>query len=147
MPGQHILEELTSTPANPSSGDLKVYAKTDDALYILDSAGNEYSLGDSQTARTLSEADTGTVTASGGSTPAVDTTVANVALAETDRFRPPSFYVDADPGFNADYAWNAEWGFQWDDTNQEVDLNITINWDTDPGAGNDVTIRWDVLTY
>lgn len=40
-----ILEELSSTPSNPSSGDKRFYAKNDDKLYTLDSSGNEIEVG------------------------------------------------------------------------------------------------------
>lgn len=88
--------------------------------------------------------DTGTVTASGGSTPAVDTTLTNVGISQTDP-HDLVVYPDADPGFNADYAFNYDWGFQWDDDVSEVDINLTVNWDTDPGATNDVTLRWELV--
>ena len=39
------LEEKASTPANPSAGDKKLYAKDDGKLYTLDSAGNEIEVG------------------------------------------------------------------------------------------------------
>jgi hypothetical protein len=31
------------------------------------------------------------------------------------------------------------------DPTQVLDLTITVNWQTDPGSGNDVTLRWTVL--
>lgn len=89
------------------------------------------------------QADTGTITASGGSTPAADVTATNVTLNQDSDYW-LLLYVDADPAFAADYGWNWEYSHNWDDTNSEVDLDFTVNWDTDPGAGNDVTLRWEV---
>lgn len=40
-----LLFDQISTPANPSSGDNKLYFKNDDLLYKLDSAGNEVPVG------------------------------------------------------------------------------------------------------
>lgn len=92
------------------------------------------------------EVGTGTVTASGGSSPAVTTTLQNVALTQTSA-HDFLVYVDADPSFNATYAWNFDYGFRWDNANSQVDINLTVNWDTDPGSGNDVTLRWKLLEY
>jgi len=39
------LEELATTPANPATGDKKLYAKDDGLVYTLDSAGNEIPVG------------------------------------------------------------------------------------------------------
>ena len=89
----------------------------------------------------LNAFDSGTVTATGGSTPAVDTTITGVSMSETATHTFDVF-VDADPGFNADYAFNWDYGFQWDESDGEVDILLTVNWDTDPGGGNDVTLRW-----
>lgn len=88
--------------------------------------------------------DSGTDVINGGQTPGLDTTLTNVSASETDPME-LIISVREDPGFNADYAFNYDWGFQWDDTNSEVDINLTVNWDTDPGAGNDVDIRWDLV--
>jgi len=91
----------------------------------------------------LTQVATGTVTASGGSSPAVNTTLTNVS---TDQLLDYGFwvYVDSDPAFNADYAFNFDYSHSWDDTNSELDIDLTVNWDTDPGSGNDVTLRWEV---
>lgn len=89
------------------------------------------------------QADTGTITASGGSTPAADATATNVSINQDSDYW-VILYVDADPSFSADYKWNWEYSHNWDDTNSEVDLDFTVTWDTDPGAGNDVTLRWEV---
>lgn len=87
---------------------------------------------------------TGTVMATGGATPAVDTVLTGVLSSPTQRYRGPFLWIDADPSFNADYAWNYDYSHQWDDSDGEVDFDLTVNWDTDPGAGNDVTLRWEV---
>lgn len=92
----------------------------------------------------LTQIATGTVTATGGASPAVDTTLQGVS---TDQLLDYTFivYVDADPAFNAGYAWNFDFSDSWDDTNGEKDIDLVVSWDTDPGSGNDVTLRWEVL--
>jgi len=87
--------------------------------------------------------DSGTVTATGGSDPAVDTAV-TTSLSQTDGFF-VRVRVDSDPAFDADYAFNWEYGHVWDDGNSNLDIDLTVNWDTDPGGGNDVTLSWEVL--
>jgi len=87
---------------------------------------------------------TGTVTATGGSSPAVNTTLTNVSTNQ-DLDYWFTVHVDADPAFNADYAWNYDYYHQWDDSQSELDIDLVVNWDTDPGGGNDVTLRWEVL--
>jgi hypothetical protein len=94
-------------------------------------------------ARVPWELATGTITASGGSTPAVETTVQGVASDQLQLFD-VMLGVAADPAFDADYAFNYDLSRQWDDTNSEWNLSITVNWDTDPGSGNDVTLRYSV---
>lgn len=44
MSGQIILVERASGPATPASGDISLYAKTDDVLYFKTSAGVETAL-------------------------------------------------------------------------------------------------------
>lgn len=87
--------------------------------------------------------DTGTVTATGGSSPAVDTTITNVNLEETQAH---DLVVYPDSAHNFDYAFNYDWGFQWDESDSGVDINLTVNWDTDPGNNNDVTLRWELVS-
>jgi len=87
--------------------------------------------------------DEGTITAAGGASPAVETTV-TTSLSQTDRYD-ILLHVDSDPSFDADYAFSWSYDHVWDDTNSNVDLTITVNWQTDPGSGNDVTLRWTVL--
>lgn len=84
------------------------------------------------------------ITASGGSTPAFDGLL-GVAVEENT-------YLDVglapqDPAFNADYDFNFDWSREWDDTAQEMDVNVTVNWDTDPGGGNDVDLDWKVVQF
>lgn len=87
--------------------------------------------------------DRGTVTATGGSSPALDATITNVGISETE---PHNLVVYVESGVAADYAYNYDWGFQHDNTNGEQDINLTVNWDTDPGTGNDVTLRWELVS-
>jgi hypothetical protein len=92
---------------------------------------------------TVDTADEGTITASGGSSPAADVTV-NTSLAQTDAYD-VILYVDADPAFSADYQFNYDHSHFWDDDVSTLKIDFTVNWDTDPGAGNDVTLRWEVI--
>lgn len=92
---------------------------------------------------TVDTADTGTFTASGGSSPAVDTVV-NTSLAQTDAYD-VLLYVDSDPAFNADYQFNYDHAHFWDDSAGTLKIDWTVNWDTDPGASNDVSLRWEVI--
>lgn len=92
----------------------------------------------------VSQVATGTVTATGGSQPAVDTTLANVSTTQTLDYW-LTVHTESDPAFNADYAFNFDYYHQWDDSAGELDIQLIVNWDTDPGGGNDVTLRWEVL--
>lgn len=87
--------------------------------------------------------DTGTVTATGGSQPAVDTTV-STSLSQTAAYD-VILYVDSDPAFNADYQYNWDYGHVWDDSTSTLKLDLTVNWDTDPGSSNDLTLRWEAI--
>lgn len=89
--------------------------------------------------------DSDTITASGGSTPAFDSTIAGITATQTASVTDVAVYVESDPAFNADYAFNFDYGLQWDDSDGELDLLLTVNWDTDPGGGNDVTLRWEAI--
>lgn len=86
----------------------------------------------------------GTATLSGGSSPALNTLLTNVSTNQTVNICSVDIAVDSDPAFNADYGFNHDWSQYWDDTNSEVDVELTVNWDTDPGNGNDVTIAYAV---
>jgi hypothetical protein len=85
----------------------------------------------------------GTFTHTGGS--ASSTTVANVTTDQTVALQ-TEVGVDADPGFSADYGWDYTAGELWDDANGEKDVTIDATWTTDPGSGNDVTLRYRIYT-
>jgi hypothetical protein len=87
---------------------------------------------------------TGTVTATGGASPAVETHLDGVSGDQLVDYW-LVVYVDADPAFDADYAFNFDYIHQWDDDAGQLDLDLVVNWDIDPGSGNDVTLRWEVL--
>lgn len=78
------------------------------------------------------------ITLSGGSTPAFDGTLNGVT---SDQLR--DFWVvvsvDADPAFSGDYAYNYDHSRVWDNANSQIDVDVTVNWDTDPGSTNDVS--------
>jgi len=86
---------------------------------------------------------TGTFVHTGGS--ATFETVAGVTTDETANLY-VEVGVDSDPSFNANYAWSYTWSEAWDDANQQVDVDISATWDTDPGSGNDVTLDYRIYT-
>jgi hypothetical protein len=92
---------------------------------------------------TVSQDSTGTITATGGSSPAVDTVV-STSLSQTDPYD-VLLYVDSDPTFDADYQFNWDYAHFWDDSESTLKIDFTVNWDTDPGNTNDVTLRWEVI--
>lgn len=87
---------------------------------------------------------TGTITATGGSSPAYNGTIAGVSADQLEDFI-VVVKVDSDPAFSSDYAFNKDVTHYWDDSDGEIDIVLTVNWDTDPGAGNDVTLRYRVI--
>ena len=44
------------------------------------------------------------------------------------------------------YGYNYDWVPVWDPTNAHWDLSITVNWNPDPGAGNDATFNYSITT-
>jgi hypothetical protein len=92
---------------------------------------------------TPSTSDQGTITATGGSSPAADTVV-STSLSQTDAYD-TLLYVDSDPAFDADYQFNWDYAHFWDDSGSALKIDFTVNWDTDPGNTNDVNLRWEVI--
>lgn len=86
--------------------------------------------------------DSGQITATGGSSPAVNTTV-NVSINEDARFDVRMYSSGA--AFATDYAWNYDWSYKYDDSAGQVQIEFTVNWDTDPGGGNDVELDWELV--
>lgn len=89
-------------------------------------------------------ATTTTATLTGGSDPAADVVVQDVDADQTDALT-AVVYPDTDPSFSADYQFNFDSARLWDDSAGLFDVPVTVTWDVDPGAGNDVTARIDVL--
>lgn len=83
-------------------------------------------------------------TATGDTFPAAEVTLDGVT---DDQFQTLDVVVqtDADPAFAADYGYNYEWTRTWDDTNGHIDITVQVNWDTDPGPGNDVSMTAHVV--
>jgi hypothetical protein len=84
-----------------------------------------------------------TTTLSGGATPAAEATVQDVGADQTDGLA-VGVRPDSDPGFDADYGYNFDVSKRWDDDQSAWDVSIVVSWDTDPGAGNDVTASIDI---
>lgn len=80
------------------------------------------------------EVDLGTITLSTGSTPAFDGTLNAVTTSETGRIEDVVVHIESSGQVASDYAFNHDWGQRWDNTNTEVDANLTVNWDNDPGS-------------
>lgn len=78
-----------------------------------------------------------TVTHTGGSG-----TTARLTGVSTDQTALFETYVGvaADPGWNSQYAYNYHVSRHWDETNGQLDVDITFNWDIDPGSGNDLDL-------
>jgi hypothetical protein len=87
---------------------------------------------------------TGSITLTSGSQPAFDGTLQGVTTDQTVKIVAINLYVGSDPSFNGDYAWNHDFGQKYDDANGEVDINLTVNWDIDPGSN--LTLQYEVLT-
>jgi len=95
----------------------------------------------------LTSVATGTVTATGGAGvpgPAVDTVLTGVSATQTQQWL-LTVYVDSDPAFSADYAFDIAATHRWDDSQGQLDIPLTVDWQVDPGAGNDLTLAWEVL--
>lgn len=86
----------------------------------------------------------GSFVASGGGRPAADHTVVGVETDETQGvevlLRPAS-----SPTWAGDYDYNYEVARNYDASDGEVDVNIVVEWETDPGSGNDLTLDYDIL--
>lgn len=84
---------------------------------------------------------TGSFTHTGGSS-----TLHTVSAVTTDQTKNLHLElgVNSDPSFNADYAFDYEKYYQWDDANQELDIQIDVTWITDPGSGNDIDLDYEI---
>lgn len=90
----------------------------------------------------INESATGTITLSTGATPAFDGNIPVAAAADQQftihfEFENPD-NVGSDADFNAELH-----GWEYDSTADEMDANVTVTWDNDPGS--DVTARWRAL--
>ena len=86
----------------------------------------------------------GTITLTGGSDPAADVTVNGVTTDETLKFE-VIHAPDASPSWSADYAYNLDHSRVYDSANGEVDADLVATWDVDPGAGNDLTLAYQIV--
>jgi len=87
--------------------------------------------------------DTGVFNHTGGSS--TSETIAGVTTDQTENLY-VEVGVNADPSFDANYAWDYDWGEAWDNASGEKDVTIDASWDTDPGSGNDVELDYRVYT-
>jgi len=86
---------------------------------------------------------TETITAVGGSSPAADVEIIGITEDQIKPLR-VDVYLESEPSFSTDYAFNYDYALKWDDTNNQMNLLITVNWDIDPGSGNDIVLRAEV---
>ena len=86
----------------------------------------------------------GTVTLTGGDDPAADLTVNGVTGDETLKFE-VIHAPDSSPTWSADYAYNLDMSRVYDSANAEVDADLVATWDVDPGAGNDLTLAYQLV--
>lgn len=148
--GVQAMSDTVAAQSAPSDAACEWRAHNDaNGFWILDSGGIEFEDGSTITSAggkgsVLNQVDSGTVTATGGASPAVEAHLDNVSDEQLlDYF--VLVYVDQDPGLSVDYAFNFDYVHYWDETNATLDMDLVVNWDVDPGGGNDVTLRWEVL--
>lgn len=134
------MQEQSSVPSTPDVGNSLLYFKDDGNLYKQDENGNEEQVGGGVGGTVV---DLGTITLSSGSVPAYDGALNGVSIDEKARLDAVRVIPNSTDQVAADYEWNHDWGRRWDDTDGEVDLNLTVNWDTDPGS--DITVRVEVV--
>ena len=77
------------------------------------------------------------ITLSGGSSPAFSGSLTIGSDQLQDYYTVVS--TDADPAFNGDYEYNYDYTRGWDDSASSLYSTVTVNWDVDPGGGNDVS--------
>lgn len=75
-------------------------------------------------------------------------TTATLTGVTTDQTANFEVYVGVatEPGWSADYQFTETIERQWDSTNGQLDVVVTLDWITDPGTGNDLDIQclvWD----
>lgn len=100
-------------------------------------------LGDDVEGAGADTVDMGTITLSTGDAPAYDGTLQSVVENEDTLVEDIIIYPDSEGQVANDYAVNHDYGVQWDDANRELDVNLTVNWDTDPGS--DMTYRVEAV--
>ncbi len=55
-----------------------------------------------------------------------------------------STYVSATNFSGIDYAYADDWWPEWDNADGELDVLIQLDWQTDPGNGNDITVNYTI---
>jgi hypothetical protein len=78
-----------------------------------------------------------TVTATTGSDPAINTVIQGVIDRQAQNL---NVLVTSAGGTNTSYGYNWDWGRIWDETNGEVDIDLTVTWDDDPGVNVDLDV-------
>ena len=86
---------------------------------------------------------TTTVTATGGSDPALDVTAKDYTDDETLAVE-PTIKIEQSPTWSADYEFNVDHSVGWDTANGTQIMSIIVTWDTDPGVGNDLDLELQI---
>ncbi len=129
--------EQSSTPASPSSGKLRLYGKTDDNLYFLNSGGTEQQVGSGSGEKNYIA--TGASTSAGWTVTGSMTAVAtDTTAAEIPRPNTTKSAAKFAGGAAADYAYKR---FTLDD----ADFNVKLKWAFAQVAANGTD--WKVEVY
>lgn len=83
-------------------------------------------------------------TLTGGTNPALRATLEDTT-SRSNADLDVEVRVPSPPGFAADFGYSKEHAQTWDDSVGAWDVEVTVSWDTNPGAGNDVPVVVDVI--
>lgn len=92
--------------------------------------------------------DSGTLGTMNGGDTTQSFTIGEFSTTETAAISTVAVYVEGSAGWNADYAFNYDWSHRWSDESGDgtraINIIVTVNWDIDPGSGNDLTLQYEV---
>lgn len=81
-----------------------------------------------------------TFTLDNTSDPAFDGQVGSISNTQTETIKDVALWIDS--GIAEDYAFNWDYQLRWDNNNSNLELLITVNWDTQPSSN--VTAKVEV---
>ena len=127
------LEESGSEGIQTPDGEVSTYTLVEDETIHVESNGTTWVVVGSLTSQ-LDSGQLGTLSTADDSS---DFTISNVAGEETQGVAAVSVFPRGD--INEDYAFNSvDWYRQWDESAGELDVVVTVNWDTKPSADLDL---------